>query len=30
MPYVFALEGGYDLKALSNLVLQTIGELLEL
>jgi acetoin utilization deacetylase AcuC-like enzyme len=30
MPYVFALEGGYNLKALSNSVLQTIRELLEL
>jgi acetoin utilization deacetylase AcuC-like enzyme len=29
LPYVFALEGGYDLDALSNSVLQTITELLE-
>jgi acetoin utilization deacetylase AcuC-like enzyme len=29
MPYVFALEGGYDLDALSSSVLQTITELLE-
>ncbi len=30
MPYVFALEGGYDLEALGDSVLQTIRELLEL
>jgi len=29
LPYVFALEGGYDLDALSESVLQTIRELLE-
>jgi len=29
MPYVFALEGGYDLKALGDSVLHTIRELLE-
>lgn len=29
LPYVFALEGGYNLKALSESVLQTIKELLE-
>ncbi|KPK44069.1 MAG: acetoin utilization protein [Nitrospira bacterium SM23_35] len=29
LPYVFALEGGYDLKALGDSVLQTIKELLE-
>jgi acetoin utilization deacetylase AcuC-like enzyme len=30
LPYVFALEGGYNLKALADSVLQTITELLEL
>jgi acetoin utilization deacetylase AcuC-like enzyme len=30
LPYVFSLEGGYDLDALSTSVLQTIKELLEL
>jgi acetoin utilization deacetylase AcuC-like enzyme len=29
MPYVFALEGGYDLKALGDSVLHTVRELLE-
>jgi acetoin utilization deacetylase AcuC-like enzyme len=29
LPYVFVLEGGYDLKALSESVVSTIKELLE-
>jgi acetoin utilization deacetylase AcuC-like enzyme len=29
LPYVFTLEGGYQLKALSEAVLRTIRELLE-